>query len=249
MDTKIKCIAVDDERQALNIVEAFCKRMPALELVGACQDVFEAVELIKTEDVQLMFLDLNMQPVDGITFLRLLPEPPMTIIITGFPEFLVDTEDYNLNPIDVLLKPYSFERFEMAVQRALNAYQKEQQDLKRSDREGNNYTYFKTGKQFVKVDYEDIYYLEAMDYLVKIHTMNGVILTAPKINLSYIEQHQLVPLLGADSSFLRIHRSYIVNLDMVVKLLDNKGSVEMSNGSVLSIGRTYRDRLLERLGI
>ena len=246
MDTKIKCIAVDDETKALNTISGFCNWIPELDLVACCSSPFEATEVLKSGDIQLMFLDLNMPKMDGISFLRVLQNPPLTVLMTGYPEFLVGIEDFELNPVDILMKPIPMKRFRAAAMRALNLIYEQQQAVKDAAEDYPDYTYFNVGKQYVKIDHEDISYLEAMDYLVRIHLGGGKVVTISKTSLTKIEEGQLLPTHGADAPFMRVHRSFIISMDKIQMIYKQGGGVVIS-GREIPVGKTYRAKFKKRM--
>mgnify|MGYP002624205198 CR=1 FL=1 len=247
MNTKLNTIAIDDQQQSLDVIINYAAQNPNVTLVKTCTDVFEAVELIKQSDIHLMFLDLNMNPVDGITFLRLLPEPPLTIIMTGYEQFLVQIDDFDLNPLDILLKPFSIQKFNLAIKRAQNELYNQNQSLSKPVSESFDYTFFKIDKQYMKSDHTDILYIEAKDYLILIHTTDQVIKPNVKENLAGIEKKQLLPMIGPEAPFFRIHRSYIINLDKIEAINGQCNSVVI-NSTTIPVGTTYREALAKRIG-
>ncbi len=209
----IRCIAVDDEPLSLRIIEKYTADLPQLQLVATCNNAFEAMEALRQHPVDLMFLDINMPKLSGISLLRSLERQPLVIFTTAYPEFAV--EGFELEAVDYLLKPFSLERFIKAVNRAADRLAAAPtQEPQRS-----SFLFVKADKKLYKVDFQDISYLEAYGDYVKVFTKDKMLLT--KERLATIEQ-QLPPAL-----FFRIHRSYIIAL----------AAIEFIEGNLVKIGK------------
>jgi DNA-binding LytR/AlgR family response regulator len=237
---KIKTIIVDDEPLALDILETYIEKLPDLELIARCSNAFEANEALKKSDVDLMFLDIQMPQLTGIDFLKTLAKPPMVVFTTAYSNYAL--EGFELNALDYLLKPVSLERFMKAVNKA-----EEQMELHRNtgnesahQEDGPDYFFVKSDKKLVRVKYSDIIYIEGLKDYVIIRMENGRVISLQ--TMKSLEDKLPV------SQFIRVHRSYIVNLEKIVAIVGNMVEVA-EKGAVkhLPIGKNYRDILLEMI--
>ena len=224
----IRCIAVDDEPLSIRILEKYAAQLPLLHWAGACKDAFEAMELLRREPVDLMFLDVNMPRLSGTGLLKSLDRPPLVIFTTAYPEHAV--EGFELEAVDYLLKPFSFERFVKAVNRAA-------EKLSSATKPPAGSILIKADKKLYKVDFQDITHLEAYGDYVKVFTKEKMLLT--KERLAVLEA-QLPPAL-----FFRIHRSYVVSLAAIAFIEGN--TVQVGNAK-LPVSPPLREGLLEKLG-
>lgn len=229
---KVKCILVDDEPIARDIIEQYIQDMPQLELVAKCSNAFEAMSVLQNEDISLVFLDINMPRLSGLNLVRSLSHPPLIIFITAYPEFAV--EGFEVEATDYILKPFSFERFIKAVNKAFKKMASPSSPL--SDPGDNTYLVVKADKRLHKINYQDILYFSAIGDYMKVHTPQKVLIT--KETLKNIETH-LPP-----HQFIRVHKSYIISVDAIQYIEGNQVKV---NQELLPIGLTYKDKLLERL--
>ncbi len=224
MEKRIKCIIVDDEPLSLDILKAYIKDVPILELKNSCNDAFEAIEAMKDDSIDLIFLDINMPKLSGLQMFKSLENPPKVIFTTAYPEFAV--EGFEVNAIDYLLKPFDFERFVKAV----NKYN----DVPLS--EGDDLIWLKSEKKLHRVLIDDILYIEAIgDYLKVVCSDKNLIvherLQKMEENLAY-------------SNFCRIHRSYLISLDKIEFIEANRVGI---GGVVLAVGQTYKEEFLNRV--
>ena len=229
---KIRCIIVDDEPLSQDIIEKYMQDMPQLELVKKCNDAFEAAEALQNHDIQLIFLDINMPRLSGISFVKSISDAPEVIFITAYPEFAV--EGFEVEATDYILKPFSMERFMKAVNKALR---------KIASRQAGNYALqehayliVKSDKKMHKIDYNDILYFNSMGDYVKVFTKNKVLITHD--TLKSIEVH--LP----EQHFIRIHKSFIISIRAIQYIEGNQ--VKVVN-DLLPIGLTYKDKLIEIL--
>lgn len=223
---KLRCLVVDDEPIAQNIIKGFIADIPNLELVGICDNALEALVVLENSAIDLLFLDIEMPKLSGLSFLKSLQNPPETIITTAYREFAL--EGFELSVIDYLLKPFSFERFLTAINKVKN---KLHSQINNPDiNQVRAYTYFKVDRKNVKVYLDEIYYIEGLSNYVKIHLNEKSIVVYERLIDLEAQLH--------DKNFLRIHKSYIISLDKIraygndyVDILERQ----------LSIGNTYRD--------
>ncbi|MBK8699563.1 MAG: response regulator transcription factor [Saprospiraceae bacterium] len=228
----IKTIIVDDEPLAIDILEAFVSRMPNLQLVAKCENAFEANEVLQQQKIDLMFLDIQMPQLSGVDFLKSLSNPPCVVFTTAYPEFAV--EGFELNAVDYLVKPISMDRFLKAV----NKVAEKLAGKGETEEGGDQFFFVKADKKLVKINFDDIVYIEGLkDYVIIKNETNRVItLQTMKSLEDKLPTH----------IFRRIHRSFIVNMNKIQALDGNVVEV-MEKGQVkhLPIGKNYRDELLE----
>ena len=159
----MNCIAVDDEPLALDIIEAYVNRHPDLTLIARCNNAAEASEVLKSRKVDLMFLDIQMPEINGLSFIKSLETKPLFVFTTAHPDFAV--EGFDLNALDYLLKPIAYDRFERAIEKA-KEYQKIQvtEDIAETDME-NDFIFVKANQKLIKLAYNDIFYIEEEPYI------------------------------------------------------------------------------------
>ncbi len=228
----IKYIIVDDEPLAHDLIEGFCEILPHLQLEKHCYDAMEAMQFLNFNQVDLMFLDLNMPKLSGFDFLRTLSKPPKVIVTTAYKEFALD--GYELDIADYLLKPFSFERFIKAVNKAIgdnpqSATPDNNVENTNVPQATNKRFFVKGDKKYHQVDSEEILFIEAYGNYTKVFLKEEMIISHEKI--SYYES-----LLDAQY-FMRIHKSFIVALDKIKLIEGNRISV---NEHEIPIGQTYK---------
>ncbi len=196
----LRCLAVDDEPFALQLIRDDLKRLPGVELVGAVSSAQEAEAVLRSREVDLMFLDIQMPGITGMQFLRSLTNPPLVILTTAFEQFAV--ESYELNVVDYLVKPIPFERFERAVQKA-----RERMPGTLSTEESKSSFFFvRSEYKEIRILFNDIQYIEGLKDYVKIFLVSQPRPVLTRMNLKAIEQK--LPI----HQFCRIHNSFIVPL-------------------------------------
>ncbi|MEQ9169329.1 MAG: LytTR family DNA-binding domain-containing protein [Fulvivirga sp.] len=229
---KMKCIIVDDEPLAIEIIESYVNRLDDLEIVATCTNALKAFEILQKEQVDLMFLDIEMPKLTGIDFVKTLKNPPKIILTTAYRDYAL--ESYELDVVDYLLKPISFERFLVALQKAYKNDAEPSNGIT-SGTEGE-YIYLKADKKMVKVMLNDIHYIESLKDYIRVKTADKDVITHQKI--SYLEEK--LP----DDSFIRIHRSFIVPLKKIESY--SSSTIEVP-GKELPIGRLYKNKVLDTL--
>ena len=235
----IRCLIVDDEPLANDLVFNFCERLPHLTVVSRCYDAFEALEWLNSNRVDLMFLDLNMPGIKGFEFLRTLPNPPKVIVTTAYKEHAL--EGYELAVEDYLVKPFSFERFLKAVNKAIGSISGNKKTEIRSGESGEKSTKFfvKGEKEFHQIDRAEILFVEARSNYSALFMEEKELLVHEKI--SDLEAKL------STSNFLRVHRSFIVAVDKISTIQGNNISIGTHN---VPIGQTYMKEVREKvLGI
>lgn len=234
----IRCIAIDDELLALDLIEDNIKKLPFMEMVKKCKSAFEAMEVMRQEQIDLIFLDIQMPDVSGIQLLKTLKSKPMVIITTAYEKYA--TEGFNLDVIDYLLKPYSFERFLKAVNKATE-YQdlRDKAIIQENQKEAgstSNYLFVRADYKLVKIELASILYIEGLKDYVKIYLGDKPILT--QMSMKALEER--LP----SKDFVRVHRSFIVafsKIDFIQKQMLTIGRKE------IPISEHYRDQLFKMI--
>jgi DNA-binding LytR/AlgR family response regulator len=228
----IRCIIVDDEPLSQKVVQRYVKGIPYLDLVATCSHAFEAMEILKSNEIQIVFLDINMPRLSGINFVKTLSNPPLIIFTTAYPEYAV--EGFELEAVDYLLKPFSFERFLKATNKAQKKLDSEK--TQKNFLSKSNHFVFKSDKKLYKLDYEEVLYFQAYGDYVKIFTAEKNYLT--KDRLVNIEKE--LP----KNTFIKIHRSYIIALNFIQYIEGNQVKIAEE---LLPISQTYRDNLIDQM--
>lgn len=235
----INVIIVDDEPLAQDIVETFVTQVPQFNLVAKCSNALEANEVLRKNDIDLMFLDIQMPQITGIEFVKTLKNPPEIVFTTAYSNFAV--EGFELNALDYLVKPISMERFLKTANKAIEKIEAENTNVVAPDTsKKEEYFFVKADKKLVKVNFDDIVYIEGLkDYVIIRMEANRVITLQTMKSLE-----SKLP----EDKFKRIHRSYIVNLDQINAVEGHMVEVlEKGQAKHLPIGKSYRDSLLKMI--
>ncbi|MEJ7739490.1 MAG: LytTR family DNA-binding domain-containing protein [Chitinophagaceae bacterium] len=231
---KIKCLIIDDEPPAREILKKHITGVEALELAGECANAVEALSFLQRNTVELLFLDIQMPHIMGTSFIRTLKNPPKVIFTTAFREFAV--EGFELNAVDYLVKPIGFERFLQAVNKVLEInlpFSGNMNQFTEPVTESSNpFLYFRVDRKMVKVYLQDILLIESQKDYIKVITANRTIVT--KQPISSLEE--ILP----NTNFLRIHRSYIVAIDKINSFYAD--SVEVGEIEI-PIGRSFKNEV------
>lgn len=197
----MQCIAIDDEPLALELISTYCSEINFLELKTCFSKTSEALQFIKSNPVDLLFLDIQMPDISGIDFYKNLEQKTMVIFTTAYSEYAV--EGFNLSAVDYLLKPFDIERFKKAVNKAKEFY-----DYNKKDNNETNYIFVRADYSLIKIDCNEIMYIESVDDYLKIH-LSG---KKPIMTLSTLKAiEEKLP----TQHFVRVHRSYIVALNKI----------------------------------
>jgi DNA-binding LytR/AlgR family response regulator len=237
MSSRIRCLIIDDEPIASKIVETYCSHLPILEVVASCSNALQAKAILQTQPIQLIFLDINMPVLDGIAFLKTLKNPPQVIFATAYKEYALD--GFDLAACDYLLKPFSLERFIVAVDKAIERIQRPQYlapESKESPKE--DFTFIKAEGKIYKIMFDDLLYAEASGNYTKIVTTQQTLL--PGISFSGIEE--ILP----KSTFIRLHRSFIINKSKITHIEGNRVFIDKKE---IPIGSNYKEGFLKLLGL
>jgi DNA-binding LytR/AlgR family response regulator len=229
----MKCIIVDDEPLAIEILESYVSKVEQLLLVGTFRNAVSAFTFLQQNQVDLIFLDIQMPKLSGIDFLKTLRNPPKVIFTTAFRDYAID--GFELEVADYLLKPIPFDRFLKSVAKIIHQPVPSSPVIKAEAQE--NYVYFKVDKKMVKTRMSDILYIESIKDYVKVRTPEKEIVTQQKI--SYLEES--LP----GEKFIRIHRSFIVNREKI----DAYSATDVEIGKfTVPIGRNYKNDVMKVLG-
>jgi two-component system LytT family response regulator len=226
------CIAIDDEPKALEVIERYCEKISSASLKATFREPLKAIEYLNREKVDLIFLDINMPDISGMQLLQTLSPRPLIIFTTAYSQYAV--ESYELNALDYLLKPVTFERFLMAINKAAAALSSKNTTSLDEDAA----VFIKSGPQTYRVKVSEILYLEKAGNYITVHLKDGNILIRENMG----DIFDLVP--AAD--FIRVHKSYVVGIRHISMIEVHQLII---NGEKIPIGSTYRESLRERLGI
>lgn len=226
----IRCLAVDDESYASDIIAAFINKTPFLTLVGTTTNAFEALNLVQNGQVDLVFLDIQMPELTGIQFLKICGDKCKVILTTAYPEYALD--GFDLDVVDYLLKPISYERFYKAAQKAQQIIAPSQNEVVNQPATTNDFIFIKgdTKNKFIKVNYNEILYIEGLKNYVSVYTANQRIVTYQALR----ELETQLP----QPPFYRVHKSYIVSLEKI-KMID--GNTLYIGDQSIPIGDTYKE--------
>lgn len=229
---KLKCLIVDDEENAIDGIVDYLKEMGSFQIVDTCFSALEALEVLKLREIDLMFLDINMPRLTGMEFLESLQTPPLTILTTAYSEFALD--GFRLNVVDYLLKPYTFQRFFQAVQKAIDLFKSR---LSENNESGKTLDmYIRQGDSFQRINWEDILFVEAMQNYLKLHFINKTYV----IHQTMVSLEEILP----KDYFFRIHNSYLVN----VRHIDStSGGRLFINGKELPISKYRKETFLNSI--
>ena len=228
---KVRCLLVDDEPLAIRLIENHISQIDSLEVVATCNSALKAFEILNTQEIDLLFLDIKMPHLTGIDFLKTLKNPPKTIFTTAYRDYAL--ESYELETIDYLLKPVTFERFVKAIDKffrqTVAAVAPVQRETGITD-----YILVKSGSKHHKVNLVDIVYIESLKDYIKIHLENDTSIIS-KYKLGEMEQEL------ATFHFLRVHRSYIINTSKITAFSSHDIDV---NSQEVPIGASYKEAVV-----
>lgn len=226
----MKCIIVEDQQPAQRILKKYIEDIGLLTLVGTFADAIQAMTFLQKESVDLIFLDINLPKLSGISFLKSLSNRPQAIITTAYTEYALD--GYELDVVDYLLKPFSFERFVKAVGKVRRNTAASNEIETQAKKEH----FIKIGYEHIRIAFDDIIYLTADgDYCE--------VWLSEKKHLSSEPMKKWIEILDQED-FYRIHKSHVVNIHKIIKLSSNQ--VHLQGDTVLPIGRTYREDFMEK---
>jgi len=233
----LKCVAIDDEPLARECIANYVREIDFLQLTGTGSNPLELTRLLDEQKIDLIFLDIQMPVINGIEFLKMLQNPPMVIITTAYPSYALD--GFQLDVLDYLVKPITFNRFFKAANKAKDYHHLLAKSLN-TDLSKNNstedYFFIKCDYKYERIYFNDILYIEAMQNYVTIYTTKGKYITL--LYLKNVEQNL------DKNSFIRVHKSYIVSIPKIESIENN----EIIIGSFrIPISRNYRDQVIEKV--
>ena len=239
----LKCIAVDDEPLALDIIEDYISKVPFLELVKRTENAIEALQLVQAGGIDLVFLDIQMPDLTGIQFLKIASGKSNYILTTAYSQYAL--ESYDLNVSDYLLKPIAFDRFYKAVEKVRNQMQKEelaapvaaepiQSLVAIPSTSVQDFIFVKTEHKIQKIQLDDILYIEGLKDYISIFTKSERVITLQNMK----KMEETLP----KGEFIRVHKSYIISLDKVESIERSRISI---TGKIIPIGDTYRDEFFK----
>ena len=231
----INCVIVDDEPVARNVLETFVAKIPNLELVKSCKNAMEAFEVANQQKIDIFFLDINMPDISGLSLAKSINQKAKIIFTTAYREYAVD--GFNLKAVDYLLKPISFDRFLQSIHKYFEGVSFIDSEIKiEKSVLKNDFIFVRSDRKMIKINFDEIQYVESLSDYIKIHSVDKTITTRETI--SNIETK-----LPA-KNFLRIHRSYIVNLKKINSYTNE--FVEIGKNAI-PISRTYKENVLKKL--
>ena len=229
----INCIAIDDEPLALSQICGYIKKVPFLKLIAECPDAYSAMEAIAFNKIDLMFVDINMPDLSGLDFVKSLPVKPLIIFTTAYSEYAV--EGFKVDATDYLLKPFGYDEFLKSANKALQQVELINSS-KKNEKRDDDAIYVKSDYKYVKIKFSDIIYIESRNEYIRIYINSGTpVLTL--LSLKSIEEK--LP----QDSFMRVHRSFIVNLRMIAEY--SKVGITIDSTTFIPIGEQYREKFLE----
>ncbi len=226
----INCLIIDDEPLALDVLESYISNVPELNLIARCNNAVESVEMLHSQKIDLIFLDINMPIIDGLSFLKSLNKPPLAILTTAYPNHAI--ESYELDVLDYLLKPIPFERFLKAVNKAISIIKNLESTV--VSEKSNKYIFIKVDGRMVKLNFDEILYVEGLKDYLKVHTKDKHYVT----HMTMKKMEGTLP----NNEFTRIHKSFILALHAVKSISGN--TVETAK-EALPIGAMYKDQLVK----
>ncbi|MGD1947285.1 MAG: LytR/AlgR family response regulator transcription factor [Croceivirga sp.] len=226
-----KCLIIDDEPLARELLEGYLEKIPDFELVSSCASAIEASSILGKQPIDLLFLDIEMPLLKGTDFFKNLAHRPQVIFTTAYRDYAVD--GFELNALDYLLKPIFFERFFQAVQRFLKQVQQQGNGSTVTATPQKDFLFVNKAKKQIKVVFDDIQYVESLKDYIKIHLVEQETLMV-KESISAFEKR-------IDDRFIRLHRSYIVNSEKITAY--TKNDVEIGSMEI-PIGTNYKENLL-----
>lgn len=228
----IRCIIIDDEPLALQQMEGYIKNLPYLELVASCQCALEAKEIIENDKIDAIFCDINLPELNGLDFVKSLENPPMVVFTTAYSEYAV--EGFQLNAIDYLLKPFGFDDLKRAAEKIKKRYDALRTLQEVSQIDEDDAIFLKTEYKIVRINISQIRYVEAMSEYLRIYLEDS---TRPIIVLlSMKKMEERLP----SRTFMRVHRSYIINLKMIREVSKNR--IVIGDDIDVPIGDSYREQ-------
>lgn len=231
----IKCLVIDDEPLALQQLASYVEKIPYFTLVAQCHGAVEAREIIDRERVDAIFVDINMPDINGMDFVKQLSAPPIVVFTTAYSEYAVD--GYKVDAVDYLLKPFGLDDFKRAAAKVKKRYELENNAAAQQPADDDDSIFLKTEHRVIRANIADIRYVEGMSEYLKIY-IEGQRPIMMLLSMKKLEER-------LPSYFMRIHRSYIVNMKKVSEV--SKSRVAIDADTVLPVGDIYKEALMQYL--
>ena len=228
------CLIVDDEPLARELIQNYCNHLPFLKIIKCCDNALEAKLELQKQEIDILFLDINMPVLDGIAFLKTVAKPPLVIFTTAYKEYAITA--FDLSACDYLLKPFSLERFIIAVDKAIERIPKKQTDLENTFEKGEDFFFIKSNGKIIRVQHDDFLFAEAQGNYIKIVSSNTAILA----NMTFASFEELLP----KNTFIRVHRSFIINKSKITHI---EGNAVFIDKVEIPVGSNYKESLMKSL--
>ena len=226
----LRCLAIDDEHLALELLEDNISQVPYLKLEGKCSNAFEALKFLQEQTVDLIFLDIQMPGLTGLQFIQSLTQKPMIILITAYEKFAL--EGFNLDVIDYLVKPVPLDRFIKACNKAWELYNLRLKKTENSSSSENEFLFVNVEYSLLKVEFADIQWIEGLKDYIRIHLKNSSKPVITRMSMKAIEEE--LP----SSRFIRVHKSFIVSVSAITSVRKNSIFIGVEE---IPIGDNYKD--------
>ena len=230
----IKCVAIDDEPLAVKKIAGYIGKIPFLELVAECRSASEAMSVLSENDVQLLFIDINMPDISGMDFVKSLANPPYIVFTTAYSEYAV--EGFQVEAVDYLLKPISFGNFLKAANKVKNLIDLSSNSQKESLSTTANHLFVKSEYKLIRIELDDIKYIESQHEYIKIHLINS------KPVMTQVSLKSIGEQLPSDR-FMQVHRSFIVNLARVSEIERNR--IVFNENVYIPVSEQYKEKFQE----
>jgi DNA-binding LytR/AlgR family response regulator len=235
-----KCVIAEDEPIAREIIQTYCSHLPYIEVVASCGNALEAKMVLQQQNVDILFLDINMPVMDGVSFLKSLKTQPQVIFTTAYKEYAVDA--FELSAVDYLLKPFSLDRFMMAVDKAVERLQAATNITPTvrtvEEKPSEDFIFIKTDRKIFKIKYDELLYAEANGNFTRIVTTTQTFSPA----MTFTSAEELLP----RPFFLRVHRSFIINKSKISHIEGNRVFIGQKE---IPIGNNYKEEFLKEIGL
>ena len=230
----INCVIIDDEPLAREGMGNYVREVDFLQLVATCENPLELTKILDQQSVDLLFLDIQMPKMNGLDFLKMVQNPPMVIITTAYPTYAL--EGFQLNVLDYLLKPITFDRFFKSVTKAKDYYHLITRNTPSVSDPAEDYFFIRCGSKYEKIYFNQILYIEGMQNYITIYTQKGKYVTL--LYLKNLEENL------DNQSFIRVHKSYIVSIDKIEAIEGNEIFIQTHR---IPISRNYREQVIQRV--
>lgn len=233
---QLKCLIIEDEKLAQDVLKKYISLIPSLHLVHTCNNASEAISYLHSNKVDLIFLDINMPELSGIEFLKTLQNPPFVVITTAYPEYALEGYEYSV--CDYLLKPIRYERFVKSINKVIDLEKKQvSESSNKLVEEVNEFIFIKEDHTVHKIFYNQLLYIQAFGNYLKIFTADAKMIVA-RVTLTEVESQ--LP----SSLFLRVHKSYIVAIQSIEKIKSNEIYIQ---NKIVPLGTTYKQEVLKKI--